>query len=209
MGIYSICKHKPKFVPVGNKEVFLCGYSDIETRRVIRTISNLDVFIAMDSSWDNYQPKYPKNPIVQALYDKFHNGQDELDNLALIEVEDRGIHERLAKEVVSLFKKGFRIGFGCYGGHGRTGWLLGKLIKEVENIEGDKLIRTIRKRWCEEAVESKEQFKSLGVGHKGWIKEPMRLSNYSWMNRGMIEEMKGGEKNGEKEENEGSEVFMP
>jgi hypothetical protein len=193
---YPTCAHKPKFVSVGNNKVFLCGSSDIETDRHLRIISNLDLFIGMDSSWDRYQPLSSSNPLIQHIYIKFRKDEGTLINLAIVEVADCGIHERLAKEIIALFRTGKRIGFGCYGGHGRTGWMLGKLIKDIEHIEGNELIEIVRHRWCKEAIESKEQFKSLGVNWRDWIEEP--VSNFTLPRWFINEEMKGGETNEDK-----------
>lgn len=161
------CEHKPKFVKVGGSsflfpgKVFLCGKFDLEEEH-LPIIAALDVFIGMCNSWEKYLPKTYSNPILRKL-SKILSTKECLPNLFVHEVRDGGVDEELAKAVITLFKEGLRIGFGCLSGHGRTGWLLGKLIREIEGIEGKELVEIVRERWCKKAIESIAQFSSLGV----------------------------------------------
>jgi hypothetical protein len=175
----SFCNHRPKFVKVGSRKVFLCGLNDVEYYRsyVNRSIATLDIFIALDDQWDKYEPKHFSNPIVEQLYRKFYSCG--FPNLAIIEIYDGDVNEDLAKEIIRLFKEGKKIGFGCVGGHGRTGWLLGKLIKSVEGLKGDDLVEAVRHRWCKEAIESEDQFKSLGVNYRHYIADEP-YGKFSW-----------------------------
>ena len=46
-------------------------------------------------------------------------------------------------------------------GHGRTGWLLAKLIQYFEKCSGDEAVKRCRERFCEECVESMSQLDNL------------------------------------------------
>lgn len=119
----------------------------------------------------------------------------------------RKVHNRLCGAILEEAKAKQRVGFYCTGGHGRTGTILASLIAMIEKPEDP--IEVARKRYCEEAVESKvqaelvfsmmgkkitkkyeEEFKpfvgysSAGTTATGPAGEPMeKYYGYSWLYR--------------------------
>ena len=164
--------HNPKFVQVGNRRIYLCGWRDCYTKE-LKKISKLDIFIALDTSWTELLPiSYAASTeLIQSLTEFNHDG---LSNLIIWRIPDGHIDTDIANEVYRLLQK-YNIGFGCLGGHGRTGWLLGYLINKIERLCGDKLLHEVRDRWCDEAIESSIQFKSLG------IRMPQEEKKFTWL----------------------------
>lgn len=67
--------------------------------------------------------------------------------------------ERSVDEIISLIEAGEKVGIYCYGGHGRTGYMaaavLGKMYPDLDPIA------FLRKVYCKNAVETKEQIQQL------------------------------------------------
>ena len=85
-----------------------------------------------------------------------------IESLIAIDVPDYSIDQAVYVLAKGLLEQNYKIGFGCFGAHGRTGWLAAKLIMHFEKCSGDKAVKLIRKRLCHECVESQVQFDDLG-----------------------------------------------
>lgn len=68
----------------------------------------------------------------------------------------------LVNFVLNMLKDGLNVGWGCVGGHGRTGWLAARIYKEVMQCSGDEAVTWIRDHYCDDAVESLSQIQDLG-----------------------------------------------
>lgn len=158
---YSINCHSAKWVNVGLSQVYVAGWYDIDIES-LKEIRTLDLFIGLVDNFDSMLPSsHIGNSFVQTFY-RMIDGVT-LKNLAIYPVRDYGIDKKLAETVIDLFKQGVKIGFGCMAGHGRTGWLLGSLIRAIEGLQGDELKKAIRERLCQKALEGKTQFEDLGI----------------------------------------------
>lgn len=152
--------HSPKYIKVGKSYVYICGLYDLSST-TLKEINKLDIFFGLDRSWHKhlqivYTNYFCKEFQKNILFKNIHN-------LFVYHIPDRSIDEDFAYEVIKKFTCGWKIGFGCMGTHGRSGWLLGKLIKKIERLNGKKLLEQVRKRLCKNAVESFDQFESLGI----------------------------------------------
>lgn len=170
MGYYvvqntSLCsKEHPLQVKVGKYEVFTIGKFDYKESKHFNIMKDLDVFFGLDRSWESLEvmkSEY-KNPFIQAIYDKMYGHYQVLDNLIATHIPDRGIDIDVYKIIRQTLVSGKKVGFGCQAGHGRTGWVLAKLIKSIEKCSGDEAVRRTRKRYCQKCVESEVQRTDLG-----------------------------------------------
>lgn len=159
---YKNCKH-PRFVRVGEKAVYIISYRDFDNTSLQRSeLEALDVFIGLSSSWDKYEltKKVYANPLLNKIAEAFPAAG--IKSVIMLEVPDYNVDHSVYQMVLSLMRTDLRIGFGCYGAHGRTGWLLAKLIKAYEGVDGDEAVRRVRHRLCPECVESESQCQDLG-----------------------------------------------
>lgn len=113
--------------------------------------SDLDVFIDMTG--------FRKARNIPQKYKKYLTTKTDL---IIWEVTDGKIDSELPNFVFNLLKDGFKVGFGCHGAHGRTGWLAAKLHKMITGSSGDEAVRYIREEFCEKAVETLLQTTDLG-----------------------------------------------
>lgn len=163
--IPSKCKH-PDFIKIGPHQVYVKAYRDF-AKSDYEAISKLDVFIGLTSSFDLYETTVPtayKNTLLNEIARGWTNlkAGSVPDNIIALEVPDMGVDEDIVTMCLALLEKKKRIGIGCYGAHGRTGWLLARLIKHFEGMDGDQAVRAVRTRFCVECVESYSQIKDLG-----------------------------------------------
>ena len=66
----------------------------------------------------------------------------------------------VADTMLDMAKNGKKVEFGCIGGHGRTGCMLGIIyMKDVgpENTTGEKVVDWVRATYCEHAIEGAQQ----------------------------------------------------
>jgi hypothetical protein len=153
---------------VARKEVYIMGYRDYFPDRHDEEISKLDVFFALTKTFDLYETKKAvgvyANPYLNMLALKLAKmkGSKRPDNIIVMEIPDYGVHEGIYSIILGEIVAGKRVGFGCYGAHGRTGWVLARLIKDLEGLDGDEAVFQTRKRLCHECVESEEQIRNLG-----------------------------------------------
>lgn len=181
-------KH-PLSVPLADREIVLSGWKDFgKTDENLDAVGNLDVFFGLDSLWKGaevHEESY-SNPFVQQLHEQFF-GTIEVDNILKLHISDRGINLDVYEFIRQQFEAGKSIGFGCMAGHGRTGWVYAKLIKEYEGCSGDEAVRRVRKRFCPKCVESEEQTKDLGCVHElpsDELRKPIPASSsWGWANR--------------------------
>ena len=155
----------PLQVKVGKHEVFCIGSSDFKEEKHLNIILDLDVFFGLSYGWKKYEAKVEleyKNPVLQSISKKLHKDDVFIDNIILAEIPDRGIDNDIVKVIAEVLKSGKKIGFGCMAGHGRTGWVLAKLIKRFEHVNGDEAVKRVRERYCKKCVESKLQVADLG-----------------------------------------------
>ena len=64
--------------------------------------------------------------------------------------------------VVTLLEAGYTVGWGCVGGHGRTGWLAAKVLQELTNCSGNEAVDYVRENYCSSAIETQTQLNDLG-----------------------------------------------
>ena len=141
---FKRCSHCDP-VQIGEYEVYLLSIN-------VKIPEFLDVFIDLTGYRDFRQ--------IPAKYQKYLKS-DKTD-VIIWKITDGTVDEELVDFVLSMMKDGLKVGFGCHGGHGRTGWLACRLYKEITGGSGDKAIRWIREVYCKEAVETELQYNDLG-----------------------------------------------
>lgn len=165
------CKH-PLSVTIGKHKVTIIAWEDFEFKKHKDTVDGIDVFIGLtELGFKGYEHKRPyyANPLLQKMSDRFNSWIPSLSNLICLEIPDGGTDEEVFSITRDLLKEGKKIGFGCYAGHGRTGWLLARLIKYFERSSGDEAVRRARKRLCVKCVETIDQIRDLGCSKEiGW-----------------------------------------
>lgn len=164
---HKVC-HSPKWVQIGKHSIYLCGSRDFDKDEegCRKEIAKLDVFFGLDSyQWrdeEKVEPKRYVNSYLESLRKRFFEDEDVPDNIMVAHISDRGTSGFVYYLLRKVIEEGKKVGFGCMGGHGRTGWLAAKLIKYFEGCTGDEAVKRIRSRLCEECVESEAQVKDLG-----------------------------------------------
>jgi len=165
------CDH-PLQVKVGNHDVVIISWRDFFYEKHGELISKLDTFIALtDTGFDRYQEYQQRfaNPLLRKMASKFARTQRTLHNLIVLEITDGFFNKQVYEIARDLLTEGKRIGFGCLAGHGRTGWLLAKLIMHFESKTGDEAVREARNRLCYKCVETQVQVINLGcIEEMGW-----------------------------------------
>lgn len=167
--------HKAHYVSVGDYKVFICGLNDIDERG-LKEISTLDLFVGLDSGWREYSSTQSTNPFIMDFQKLIG---ETLTNLYVHQVSDYSVDHKLAHATIEAIKQGWKIGFGCIGAHGRTGWLLGRLLQEIEGLTGEDLKNAIRIRLCKNALEGATQFEDLGIKHDRAVTQPYLSSTSS------------------------------
>lgn len=159
--LFRRCEH-PLSIEIAGREVVLISYRDFGKEHV-EVFQNLDMFVGLDGMWSMVSPpSMICKSSLQKYLDMYLKNRVFLDSLMVLPVEDMEVSEVVYQIVAEAFRDGLNIGFGCVGGHGRTGWLAARLIREFEGYSGDEAVRRIRRRFCKECVESKTQLKDLG-----------------------------------------------
>ncbi len=150
---YSKCDHC-EWITCGPYNLLLKSWSThIPT-------TSLDVFIDLSGYEGRDIPSVPEH-LQQYM------PPDTPSSYALVtwKVEDGYTDERVVGFAINMLNAGLRVGFGCHGGHGRTGWLAARLVKHFEQVSGDEAVRLIRERYCGKAVETHRQCDDLGCLH--------------------------------------------
>ena len=78
------------------------------------------------------------------------------------ELRDGSVCEELPGMVVTLLENGYTVGWGCIGGHGRTGWLAAAVLQALTGCTGDEAVDYVRKNYCKDAIETRDQLDELG-----------------------------------------------
>ena len=178
---FQRCEH-PLSIEIAGKEVVLLSYRDFGEEH-IEVFQSLDMFVGLDGAWNMVSPpSMICKSSLQKYLDMYLKNRVFLDSLMILPVEDMEVSEVVYQVVAEAFKDGLKLGFGCLGAHGRTGWLAARLIKEFEGFNGDESVRRIRRRFCKECVESKAQLKDLGCE-----KIKLRKSGYVFEGLGYAE----------------------
>lgn len=149
----------------------MLSYRDFTPSKHTEELEALDVFFGLSSSWDFYEQKRSlyMNPVLDNIAKKLHGKG--IKTVIHTNIPDYSIDNRVFEVINSCFKQGLKIGLGCMGAHGRTGWVLAKLIKIYEQVSGDEAVIRIRKRLCVECVESTRQLEDLKAKKHLKIKE--------------------------------------
>lgn len=79
------------------------------------------------------------------------------------EIDDGYTDPDLPTHVINLLKAGYLVGWGCLGGHGRTGWLAAKVHQMLTGCSGVEAVNHIRSTFCKEAIETAVQLHDLGI----------------------------------------------
>ena len=163
--VYTPCYSRhPLWVEVGDVKVGVVGasYVDMFNKEHVNMFKACDVFIGLDQMWERYEVlKKPfKNRKVKQVYEMLVGR--EVDNILAYHIKDGGTSQAIVHVVIELINQGMQVGFGCIAAHGRTGWLLARLIKHFEGCDGDEAVRRVRKRLCDQCVETYEQIADLG-----------------------------------------------
>ena len=95
----------------------------------------------------NYESKFQRHQQERLIYVVW-------PDMGIIPSKD---YEALLDYLERLLAGGKKIAVGCLGGHGRTGTILAGLIKRIEHLSADEAISSLRKRYCQSAVETKGQ----------------------------------------------------
>jgi len=94
------------------------------------------------------------------------------------EIRDGGVDPGLADTVVRMLKAGYKVGWGCQGGHGRTGWLAAKVLMLLTRQDGSSALKYIREKYCGDAVETRKQLADLGAEVEAKSFEAEEYTNY-------------------------------
>ena len=137
-------------------------------------ISKLTVFFGLDTwthgNYEQYQRSYT-NPLLNKIRAKHDGSRRLVDNIMSLPISDSSVDDRVAKTIGDCFKDGMKIGWGCVGAHGRTGWVYAKLLMRFEGLSPEAAFIEVRKRLCTKAIESKTQVDNLGIKDKTILKE--------------------------------------
>ncbi len=157
---YSMCKEHPAEITIGDYKVYPMSYGG----NSINILKSLGIFFALDEVWEEYIPSTPpKSEIARKYWKKISNNT--ADCIVLAVISDGGVDEHIYKIIKEAITDNptLKVGFGCVGGHGRTGWVLTKLCIELGGMNPNKALEYIRKVYCEQAVESIIQKENLGI----------------------------------------------
>ena len=158
--VTKYCKPHQNWLKIGDYEVFLKS-----SRGNIH--KDVDVFIDL-TGYGTGEPEVPA-PLRKYLDKSMKSCKMVIWDIA----DGRPGPPSLVRFVHRMLQDGLKVGWGCMGGHGRTGWLAAKLYKEVTGCHGDEAVEYVRDKYCFDAVESQGQLTDLGCSDK--IK-PTRLS---------------------------------
>jgi hypothetical protein len=79
------------------------------------------------------------------------------------EITDGKIDAHAAHFALNMLRDGLKLGWGCIGGHGRTGWLAAKVHQLITGCSGDEAVEHVRKNYCDDAIETQIQLDDLGA----------------------------------------------
>ena len=160
-GWFNTCEHVHTKVEIGDNHVFTIGSRSIPKDGYMP----MDVSIYLDVlSWKRIRGEakvldYDFNAKLPRIYDEY-------GEIIYIHWPDYGIINldrlrRLVGVVRSNWTAKRTIEIGCVGAHGRTGTLLAALLIRVEKMKAADAIKEIRKRYCDNAIETISQERLL------------------------------------------------
>jgi hypothetical protein len=138
------CYHWRNEVSIGPYKVLASSFHALFSKQLKAGSSLIPTWgIYLDEGWKEVETGYPK---------------------MVVDWPDCGIIELSAlKSLVQMTKEKLKAGeiidIACYLGHGRAGTLLACLISEIEALTPDAAIFQLRQRYCDYAVEYREQVK--------------------------------------------------
>jgi len=125
--------HRTKWVKVGNYKILCSDIFDF-----IDYLEVVDLFFGLDKAFKNQ------------------------GNVIALPIGGGFVDSKVVDVIESVVRQGYKVGFGCLGGHGRTGYVLGELIHRIEKFEkSPDLVKEVRNRWFQEAVETEAQIQAL------------------------------------------------
>jgi hypothetical protein len=153
---YKKCCHDAQPVLIGSYTIYVTAYKNVgESAKGFHP----DVGLYFDSDWD----KLFKNPNVYGEVKGFGDYPGRYSYPAIVidwsdwKGIDIDIMAWLVDGAINNLRDSRKLDVGCYGGHGRTGTFLACLAGKLENLDARAAILAVRKRYCEEAVESYSQ----------------------------------------------------
>ncbi len=153
-GNLRTCKPHQEWLQIGCKgkeeyEVFLKSMGG-------HIHKDVDVFISLTATTGGLVRRIP-NALKKYLPPK-----DLKPSLVVWEINDGEVDLILPEFVLNLLRAGFKVGWGCIGGHGRTGWLAAKVHQMITECTGDEAVAYVREHYCENAIETVTQLNDLG-----------------------------------------------
>ena len=169
LGAVKTCHHYRQPVAIGNRQIYASAYYDAPA--VIPDESpepNLQVYL--DSTWlepinmpiltCGLRKAMPK-PTIPTIYVPWYDGR----GLPLPTLQ------WVVQTILDEMEKGKMVELGCGGGHGRTGTILACLLIEAEGLDPKDAIIQVKKRYCEEAVETISQVTSIyAYAGEDWLR---------------------------------------
>ena len=162
--------HEAKWVYITEDIKVFCGMPDRRTKNAC--LNELDVFFAL---CDYAYKDWKETSFVKqfGLLRKYFSADEFMklsqltkrnpQNIVDAHIEDGEIDLTTAYIIEQTVLKGAKVGFGCMGGHGRTGWLLGYLLHRIGgHPKGNDLILLVKDLLCKEAIETRSQVLNLG-----------------------------------------------
>jgi len=78
-------------------------------------------------------------------------------------IDDGKTDPYIGEFILNMLRDGLKLGWGCIGGHGRTGWVAAKVHQMITGCTGDEAVAYIRKNYCDNAIETQIQLDDLGA----------------------------------------------
>ena len=154
-------QESPKFLYLGEgRKIFLGGLLQLSSARQIPR--EVDLFMCLDRTFYFFLTQRP----VQRRIHLWH-------------ISDGGTDERLVEWCIKKIDAGLTIGFGCLGGHGRTGWLAARLVMHYLNLDGPEAVQYVRRNYSRSAVETRSQLHDLGCIQPGELEVAKKWNSMS------------------------------
>jgi len=154
-------KERAKFLYLGKKKIFLGGLLQLSS--ISQIPKEVDLFICLDKNFYQF--------LIQGTYYP--------PQIRLWHISDGETDERLVKWCIKKIDTGLTIGFGCLGGHGRTGWLAARLVMHYLNLDGPAAVQYVRRNYSESAVETRSQLHDLGCIQPGELEVAKKWNSMS------------------------------
>ena len=153
------CKHWRDSVKIGEYEVWASAYRDMPKEATeLRAKPHPDLGVYLSMSWHEALTGMMSVGIPCPIKWDWPFITVEWGDYSL---PDSWVLNQLLTFVVGKIKSGQRIEIGCMGGHGRTGTLLAMLQVEIGGMTAKAAIDTIRRDYCDEAIEGYAQEESI------------------------------------------------